>query len=331
MGEIEESVTRKKAAEEDKILTHNKNMITKQMNADGTYRREYIEANKKMFENKKKMYKKDSDEYRKVLEDEAAFNQQVEDAKTAAAEKAAAKRAAANKKAAAESEKAAKEAAKQEEEAAKKNTEATKKLDDAFYKSFQADLKEDLRKAELEVEKFADGPVDKLIDALYEVEDIKGELLEGEETKTFNDLWNGLDDNLKKVFGSVEEMRKQMGYLTLDQLEAVEEISKSFSGTTKSIKDQKEAFQKGVEEILTNIKTIQKNAETNRDVLDKESAVKLAEGFRKTAQAELKNAENIYKNFLENIKKVDVEPIRNKLYDFYRIMPRIKNCSYKKY
>ena len=95
-----EDITRKQAAEQDKQLTHQKNMITKQKNADGTYRKEYIEANKKMFENRKKMYKKDSDEYRKVLEEEAQFNQQVEDAKTAATKKGAADRAKANKEAA---------------------------------------------------------------------------------------------------------------------------------------------------------------------------------------------------------------------------------------
>ena len=95
-----EDMSRKAAAEMDKTLTHQKNMITKQKNADGTYRKEYIAANKKMFDNRKKMYKKDSDEYRKVLEDEAAFNQQIEDAKEAASKKASAERAKAAKAAA---------------------------------------------------------------------------------------------------------------------------------------------------------------------------------------------------------------------------------------
>lgn len=309
MGEIEEEVTRKKAAEEDKQLTHHRNMITKQKNDDGTYTKEYIQKSKEMFENRKKMYKKDSDEYRKVLEDEAAFNQQVEDAKEAAVKKSASERAKANKEAA----KQAADAVKFEEETLKKFNEALKKLDDAFYKAFQAETKEDLRKLENELEKFNEGPIKQLVDTLYEIEDLKGEIIQGEKTKAFNDLWNGLDDNLKKVFGSVENLRKHTGYLSMEQVEAQEKVEKSFTGTTKAIKNQINAFRASIEEVQTSVKTIVKNTQNNLDELDRQSARKLADAYQRVATAQIKNAENLYKNFIDDLKNVDVTPVRNKI------------------
>lgn len=137
MAEGQEQMTRKQAAEEDKRLTHHANMITKQKNEDGTYRKEYIAAEQKMYDNRKKMYKKDSDEYRKVLEEEAQFHQKIEDAKTTASTKAANARSAAAKKAAAEAKKEAAAAQKAAEEAEKKRQE--------LYKQTQKDI-EDLDK-----------------------------------------------------------------------------------------------------------------------------------------------------------------------------------------
>ena len=308
-----EDVTRKQAAELDKQLTHQRNMITKQKNEDGTYRKEYIEANKKMFDNRKKMYKKDSDEYRKVLEEEAQFNQQIEDAKTAATKKGAADRTKANKEAAKQAAKDAADAAKLEGESLKKFNEALKKLDDAFYKAFQAETKEDLRKLENELEKFNEGPIEKLVDTLNKIEDLKGEILDGEQTKAFNDLWNGLDENLKKVFGSVENLREHNGYLSMEQVEAQENVEKSFSGTTKAIENQVNAFRASIEEVQTSIKVIVKNTKNSLDELDRQSERKLADAYQRVANAQIKNAENLYKNFVNSLKNVDVTPVRNRI------------------
>lgn len=133
-AEGQEQMTREQAKEEDKRLTHHKNMITNQKNADGTYRKEYIKAEQDMYDNRKKMYKKDSDEYNKVLEEEAAFHQRVEDAKTSATEKGAKARAAAAKKASAEAKKATDEARKAAEEFEK----ARKKLNDETEKAIES-------------------------------------------------------------------------------------------------------------------------------------------------------------------------------------------------
>lgn len=153
----QEEMTRKSAAENEKRLEHHKNMITKQKNADGTYRKEYIKAEQAVFDNKKKMYKKGSDEYNKVLEDEARFHQQVEDAKTSATEKGTKARTAAAKKAAADAKKAADEAKKAAEQAEKerqklyqdteKSIENAEKLADATTKKMLK-VSDDIIKAE---------------------------------------------------------------------------------------------------------------------------------------------------------------------------------------
>ena len=136
----QEEITRKQAKEEDKRLTHNAKMIEKQKNQDGTYTKEYIQAQKDMFENRKKMYKKDSDEYKKVLEDEVAFNRQVNDAKESA-----------NKKASAASAKQAAKDLKEHEKLVEKLQNAYVKLQVAVEKA----LGEERAKAEKEAQKAA--------------------------------------------------------------------------------------------------------------------------------------------------------------------------------
>ena len=199
-----EEITRKQAAEQDKMLTHTKNMITKQKNADGTYRKEYIEANKKMFENRKKMYKKDSDEYRKVLEDEAAFNQQVEDAKTAATKKGASDRAKAVKEAA----KAQEEAAKAEAEELKRLTTARRELSDAWINAEIQDLKNQERIKQRELEKYSLGPLNKYIEKLIELRKVQQDILNAENTKTIDSIGNRLEDNLKSLNKANETWKK---------------------------------------------------------------------------------------------------------------------------
>ena len=190
-----EDITRKNAAEQDKMLTHNKNMITKQKNADGTYRKEYIEANKKMFENRKKMYKKDSDEYRKVLEEEAQFNQQVEDAKTAATKKGASERAKANKEAAKQAAEAAKAAAEEE----KRTNEARHELSKSILDTQIAELRilEEIEKQRLET--YAEGPLEKYNAQLKKLQEIQSQIKDNENAKAISDLAKSLEDSVKSV------------------------------------------------------------------------------------------------------------------------------------
>ena len=130
----QEQMTQKNAEENVKRWEHDLKMMKKKKNADGTYTKEYLDMQDKIFQEKKKMYKKDSDEYRKVEEEEVAFHEQSEEKKTKASEKAAKARAAAAKKASAEAKKATDEARKAAEEFEK----ARKKLNDETEKAIES-------------------------------------------------------------------------------------------------------------------------------------------------------------------------------------------------
>ena len=197
-----EDMTRKAATEMDKTLTHQKNMITKQKNADGTYRKEYIEANKKMFANRKKMYQKDSDEYRKVLEEEAAFNQQIEDAKTSSVKKSSAERI----KAAKEASDAAKKAAQETEKAVKEAEEELKRYNDATYEfgvnmlneqSLRYKQEERLQKRRLE--SYSSGPIERYIEGLTKLAEIQTKIDNIESTKEIDAISKALADNIKNL------------------------------------------------------------------------------------------------------------------------------------
>ena len=190
-----EDMTRKAATEMDKTLTHQKNMITKQKNADGTYRKEYIEANKKMFANRKKMYKKDSDEYRKVLEEEAAFNQQIEDAKTGAVKKSSSERI-----------KAAKDVAQETEKLIKEAEAELKRYNDASYEYYSNRLdeetlqnkkKERLQKRKLE--SYSAGPIERYLEESKELAKIRDDIYNIEATKEIDAISKALTDNVKNL------------------------------------------------------------------------------------------------------------------------------------
>lgn len=197
-----EDMTRKASEEMDKTLTHQKNMITKQKNADGTYRKEYIEANKKMFANRKKMYQKDSDEYRKVLEEEAAFNQQIEDAKTGAVKKSSSERI----KAVKEASDAAKKVAQETENAIKEAEEELKRYNDVSYEytsnrldelSLESKQKERIQKRKLE--SYSSGPIERYLEEREKLAEIQDEINNIEYTKQIADISKALTDNIKNL------------------------------------------------------------------------------------------------------------------------------------
>lgn len=190
-----EDMTRKAAEEMDKTLTHQKNMITKQKNADGTYRKEYIEANKKMFANRKKMYQKDSDEYRKVLEEEAAFNQQIEDAKTGAVKKSSSERIKATKDVAQETEKLIKEA----EAELKRYYDVSSEFGVNMLNEEVLRLKQKERLQKRKLESYSAGPIKRYREELKKLDEIQTEIYNIEATKEIEAISKALADNIKNI------------------------------------------------------------------------------------------------------------------------------------
>lgn len=199
-----EDMTRKAANEMDKTLTHQKNMITKQKNADGTYRKEYIEANKKMFANRKKMYQKDSDEYRKVLEEEAAFNQQIEDAKTGAVKKSSTERIKATRDVAQETKKAMQEA----EAELKRYYDASSEFGINMLNEEIIRLKEEERLQKRKLESYSAGPIQRYREELQKLLETQIEIYNIEANKEIDAISRALVDNIKNLDKASEAWQK---------------------------------------------------------------------------------------------------------------------------
>lgn len=313
-----EDMTRKQAAEFDKQLTHQKNMITKQKNADGTYRKEYIEANKKMFENRKKMYKKDSDEYRKVLEDEAQFYQQVEDAKTSANAKGNKARAAANKKAAADAKKAAEEQRKAENDAAKGRIAANKDYQKELVNQKSIENKFLQKQIELEADRYSTGPIEKFVKKMKELNDLKSGSAENTEEQInkeyellerWGEFANIFDDNQK----AVEKLKSGWSGVFSEMWIAYDEGDDKLR---EAIGDTLKFTDKVTEEQFTRIKIMlqkHKNFLLQNEIEQKEGLKDINERIMGTSKAELdrlsKDADRAFKILKDKVKEFNVDPV----------------------
>lgn len=298
-----EDMTRKAASEMDKTLTHQKNMITKQKNADGTYRKEYIEANKKMFANRKKMYQKDSEEYRKVLEEEAAFNQQIEDAKTGAVKKSSSERIKAAKDVAQETEKLIKEA----EAELKRYKDATYEFGVSLLEQDTLELKKKERLQKRRLEAYSSGPIERYIEELDELGATQDRIYGNEFNQQLGDITKALADNIKYIDKTSDAWQN----LEKAQYEA---IKKSSLEAGKSLEQAEEEAKKSTSDMSNIWKLLfyqlkDMKAE-ERDVLFdslgykeqiQEETAKLAAATSEKEAAEAKKRINILKTEQTNI------------------------------
>lgn len=309
-----EDMTRKQAAEFDKQLTHQKNMITKQKNADGTYRKEYIEANKKMFENRKKMYKKDSDEYRKVLEDEAQFYQQVEDAKTSANDKANKARAAANKKTAADAKKAAEEQRKAENDAAKGRIAADKDYQKELINQRSIENKFLQKQKEFEAEAISSRSIEEFVKKMKELNDLKSGSAENTEEQINKEyelleLWGEFTNIFPENQKEVEKLKSVWGDILNNMFDAYDEgddkLREAIGDTVKLTEEQ-----------FTRIKIIlqkHKNFLLQNSNEQEEGMRGIQEKIIGTSKAELdslsKSADMAFKILKDKVKQFNVDPV----------------------
>lgn len=302
MADIQEEVTAKQAAESNKRTKQELEELKIQERNNKTYSKKYIELQKKEFEERKKMAKGNKDELNKIKLEEMKFYADIEDKKTAAAKSGSKER----EKVAKEAAKAAADAEKEEKEKEKKLLEADKNLLAAYYQTYQLELKESLRKAGYEVERYAEGPLIELTEALAKVRKLQIQIAEGEMNKSIDDLFFSADENIRKVIGSLEEFRENLGYLSLDQQDVYDQIANGLGDKEReTFKKNFEAFQESARALALKFKNDVEEA--NRDLYKK-----IADGAKRTGQAVLKNTEFIYNQFLDRIKNIDVAPVRYK-------------------
>ena len=290
-----EDITRKHAAEADKQLTHQKNMLTKQKNADGTYRREYIEANRKMFENRKKMYKKDSEEYNRVLEEEAQFYQQVEDAKTSAAQKGATARQKINKS-------ASDDAKKAEEERLKRIKEYNDKAEEAEFRTIEADNAESIRAVERELERYVDGPLDKYLQYLEVLKQLQDTVAENKFAEGFIKLWDNAGEEAQEFIKKLDELEETHGYLSADHLKEFQKLPEEAAVAVNAYLQQFRLLDK----------TLQNDLNAISDSI-KDKAMSAAKNASKTLTNEVERA---YKDLVDKLQGYDLSPVRDKIFGF---------------
>lgn len=301
----QEEMTRKQAAEEDKRLTHHKNMITKEKNADGTYRKEFIDANKKMFENRKKMYKKDSEEYNKVLEDEAKFFQQVEDAKEAATKKSAAERTKANKAASDAAKKAAEEEKKrreQEEKDRKELIDAEKDYRATFIKEQQIQNKELQRQKKLEQERYATGPLDQYIKKTLELHQLVKEYHATLQNTAYDTYFAELQKEYPQIKLTQEEILETLTMTDEKFIEFINGLQKTYKLSQTELLKLATLLKKFKNEFLANTNDLQEAAwQSSKDIA----------AARKAELSSLeKDANRIFDSLMKRVKTMDVTPVK---------------------
>ena len=298
-----EDMTRKAASEMDKTLTHQKNMITKQKNADGTYRKEYIEANKKMFANRKKMYKKDSDEYRKVLEEEAAFNQQIEDAKTGAVKKSSSERIKAAKDVAQETEKLIKEA----EEELKRYNDASYEFGVSLLEQDTLELKKEERLQKRKLESYSYGPIERYREELEKLGVTQERIYSNEFNKQLSDITKALADNIKNIDKTSDAWQKleKANYeyaknIVLDEGLTLEEAEEQAKKSTSDMSNIWKLLFYELKDMKAEERMLLIDSLGYREQIEEETA-KLAAATSEKEKAEAKKRLNILKTEQTNI------------------------------
>lgn len=298
-----EDMTRKAATEMDKTLTHQKNMITKQKNADGTYRKEYIEANKKMFANRKKMYQKDSDEYRKVLEEEAAFNQQIEDAKTGAVKKSSTERIKAVKDVAQETKKAMQEA----EAELKRYNDATYEFGVSLLEQDTLELKRKERLQKRRLEAYSSGPIERYREELDKLGATQDRIYGNEFNKQLGDITKALADNIKYIDKTSENWQKleKANYeyamnMVLDNGFALEQAEEQAKKSTSDMSNIWKLLFHQLKDMKAEERMLLIDSLGYREQIEEETA-KLAAATSEKEKAEAKKRINILKTEQTNI------------------------------
>ena len=299
-GQVEkglEEMTLKTVEETNKQTQQQLKELKIQERNNKTYSDKYINLQKKDFAERKKLAKGNKEELNKIKLEEMQFFADVEDKKTSAA-KAGAK----------EREKAAKEAAQKAKEFAKQVAEAEKDLSNAAFNRFNIEIKELIRQNGLEIEKYSEGPMNKLIEQVNILQGLQNKLFEAEKYKAFEDLYNGLDETFKKIYKSVDDLVKHEGYLSLEQYELQEQIENSLSG------EELDLFLTKLETFQNNVRGIVLNFQNNLRISQEDATKKVNDSIHKNISAISKDIDKVYDDLIDKVSKYNLEPVRDNIF-----------------
>ena len=288
----------------DKAL-ENTNKVTKQEleelkireRNNKTYSKKYIDLQKKDFAERKKLAKGNKDELNKIKLEEMQFFADVEDKKTAAAKQGAANRVKASKDAAKNAAKDAADAAKAEEERQKKIKEFFQEWVKNEYARDNAELTEDIRILNLELEKYVDGPLDKYLGILKQLKYKQKDIANLEYIQKLEELWNSMSKEAQNAFENFDRFKDLMEKGGYRPAVLSEEVGAEMDKVSSAWKLLKTNTDNTVREINDNI-----NAKT-------------VEALRKNVSTVTKDIDNAYKDLIEKVSG-NLEPVRDKIFGF---------------
>ncbi len=200
---IEEEKTAKLAEEQNKQTKHQLEMLKAQKGNQAKYSKEGIALQKKDFEERRKMAKNNKDKLNKIAVEEANFYREMQESKSKSAQKSA-------KSAADAAKKAAEELKKAEEKAREYHLKTEDKL-------LKTTLENQLKNQELmikaandEVEKFKNGPEDKLLEALKKLEAEEQKLLDIQRTQKGYDHFIDYRENISGATSELGAFKEGM-------------------------------------------------------------------------------------------------------------------------
>ena len=314
MGKIQEDVTLKQTQEENKRTKHNLEMLKAQKGNAAKYSKEGIALQKKDFAERKRLAKGNQDELNKIAVDEANFYRECQESKSAAAKKSADER----KKAAKEAADAAKKAAQEAAEAQKKAIESFKKkvqtdLDfvDALNEETKTELSQIIKEIEVDLDKYASGPIEKYIDKLEEWEMATRNLEDANNHAFEESLWKEYIekvDNLGVHFENHFDFIKALSE-NYDRLE--EDLSDRFGNMSEEWKSWglTEEQEEAMELILLKYENFVKKREDFLKNLIIDSNKKIAEAQKNELDDLTNDAERAFNKLIKRVKNIDVSPV----------------------
>ena len=211
-----EEMSLKTLQETNKQTKYHLDMLKAQKGNAAKYSKEGIELQKKDFAERRKLAKGNQDELNKIAVEEANFYREMQESKSAAAQKAAKSASDAQKKAAKERAAADKKAA----EDAKKAAEFRAKAEEAFYRStveYQIKAKEEeIKYYEAEVKMYSAGPVEKYQAAVKKVNTATEELVTLQRQLRLYDFFNDYKDNIDASATSLDDFMAGLNTLVED-------------------------------------------------------------------------------------------------------------------
>lgn len=201
MAKIQNEVTLKEVAENNKRTKHQLEMLKAQKGNAAKYSKEGIALQKKDFEERKKLAKGNKEELDKIAVEEASFYRECQESKSAAAKKAADEATKAAKK-------RAEEEKKEEDKRKKLHLDALESLYEAEHNMEVHEAEQKVKEAEKVVEQFKNGPEELLAKAIDDLSKAQLNLLATQVDGVWKSAFSNVQGSVSAVTADLESFKQ---------------------------------------------------------------------------------------------------------------------------